>query len=127
MLFRSHPHEDKDCEWAAAAMGMVGLETALSVVQQTMVETGLLDWAGVADRMSVTPARIGRATGHGRPVSAGEPANLTLVDPAYRGAVDPAGFASRSRNTPYEGRELPGRVTHTFLRGRATVVDGKLA
>ncbi|SED78618.1 dihydroorotase [Streptomyces sp. TLI_105] len=122
-----HPHEDKDCEWAAAAMGMVGLETALSVVQQTMVETGLLDWAGVADRMSFAPARIGRAQGHGRPVSAGEPANLTLVDPAYRGVVDPADFASRSRNTPYEGRELPGRVTHTFLRGRATVVDGKLA
>ncbi|MET9955575.1 dihydroorotase [Streptomyces sp. NPDC006339] len=122
-----HPHEDKDCEWAAAAMGMVGLETALSVVQQTMVETGLLDWAGVADRMSFAPARIGQAKGHGRPVSAGEPANLTLVDPAYRGVVDPADFASRSRNTPYEGRELPGRVTHTFLRGRATLVDGKLA
>ncbi|MFD3335720.1 dihydroorotase [Streptomyces sp. NPDC058700] len=122
-----HPHEDKDCEWAAAAMGMVGLETALSVVQQTMVETGLLDWAGVADRMSFAPARIGGAKGHGRPVSAGEPANLTLVDPAYRGVVDPADFASRSRNTPYEGRELPGRVTHTILRGRATVVDGKLA
>ncbi|WP_156721473.1 dihydroorotase [Streptomyces apocyni] len=122
-----HPREDKDCEWAAAAMGMVGLETALSVVQHTMVDTGLLDWAGVAERMSANPAKIGRLNGHGRPVSAGEPANLTLVDPAYRGAVDPAGFASRSRNTPYEGRELPGRVTHTFLRGRATVVDGKLA
>ncbi|GLX38623.1 dihydroorotase [Streptomyces lavendulae] len=122
-----HPHEDKDCEWAAAAMGMVGLETALSVVQETMVETGLLDWAGVAERMSAAPARIGGLPGHGRPVSAGEPANLTLVDTSYRGPVDPARFASRSRNTPYEGRELPGRVTHTFLRGRATVVDGKLA
>ncbi|MGX1268748.1 dihydroorotase [Streptomyces phaeoluteigriseus] len=121
-----HPHEDKDCEWAAAAMGMVGLETALSVVQETMVETGLLDWAGVAQRMSFAPARIGRAQGHGRPVSAGEPANLTLVDTAYRGSVDPAGFASRSRNTPYAGRELPGRVTHTWLRGKATLVDGKL-
>ncbi|GHI84370.1 dihydroorotase [Streptomyces xanthophaeus] len=122
-----HPHEDKDCEWAAAAMGMVGLETALSVVQQTMVETGLLDWAGVAERMSFAPARIGGLDNHGRPVSAGEPANLTLVDTSYRGVVDPAHFASRSRNTPYEGRELPGRVTHTFLRGRATVVDGTLA
>ncbi|WP_030810606.1 dihydroorotase [Streptomyces sp. NRRL F-2799] len=121
-----HPHEDKDCEWAAAAMGMVGLETALSVVQETMVETGLLDWAEVADRMSFTPARIGKATGHGRPVAAGEPANLTLVDTAYRGQVDPARFASRSRNTPYEGRELPGRVTHTWLRGKATLMDGKL-
>ncbi|MFC9583138.1 dihydroorotase [Streptomyces yangpuensis] len=122
-----HPHEDKDCEWAAAAMGMVGLETALSVVQQTMVETGLIDWAGVAERMSFAPARIGGLENHGRPVSAGEPANLTLVDTSYRGVVDPAHFASRSRNTPYEGRELPGRVTHTFLRGRATVVDGTLA
>ncbi|MFD6027369.1 dihydroorotase [Streptomyces griseoluteus] len=121
-----HPQEDKDCEWAAAAMGMVGLETALSVVQETMVETGLLDWAAVADRMSFTPARIGGATGHGRPVAAGEPANLTLVDTAYRGQVDPARFASRSRNTPYEGRELPGRVTHTWLRGKATLMDGKL-
>ncbi|MDJ0345254.1 dihydroorotase [Streptomyces sp. H10-C2] len=122
-----HPHEDKDCEWAAAAMGMVGLETALSVVQHTMVDTGLLDWAGVADRMSARPAVIGRLAGHGRPIVAGEPANLTLVDPAYRGVVNPAGFASRSRNTPYEGRELPGRVIATFLRGKATVVDGKLA
>ena len=121
-----HPHEDKDCEWAAAAMGMVGLETALSVVQETMVDTGLINWAGVADRMSFKPAQIGQAKGHGRPVSAGEPANLTLVDTEYRGAVDPAGFASRSRNTPYGGRELPGRVTHTWLRGKATLVDGKL-
>ncbi|PWI42106.1 dihydroorotase [Streptomyces sp. ICBB 8177] len=121
-----HPHEDKDCEWGAAAMGMVGLETALSVVQHTMVDTGLLDWAGVADRMSLRPAAIGRLAGHGRPVAVGEPANLTLVDPAYRGVVNPAGFASRSRNTPYEGLELPGRVTATFLRGKATVMDGKL-
>lgn len=122
-----HPHEDKDCEWGAAAMGMVGLETALSVVQHTMVDTGLLDWAQVADRMSVRPAAIGRVEGHGRPVEAGEPANLTLIDSDYRGVVDPTNFSSRSRNTPYEGRELPGRVTHTFLRGRATVVDGKPA
>ncbi|SCK44106.1 dihydroorotase [Streptomyces sp. WMMB 322] len=122
-----HPHEDKDCEWGAAAMGMLGLETALSVLQHTMVETGLLDWAGIAERMSHRPAAIGRLSGQGRPVAAGEPANLLLIDPDYRGAVDPTGFASRSRNTPYEGRELPGRVTHTWLRGRATLVDGKLA
>lgn len=121
-----HPHEDKDCEWGAAAMGMVGLETALSVVQQTMVDTGLLTWAQVARRMSTRPAEIGRLAGQGRPVSPGEPANITLVDPAYRGQVDPVHFVSRSRNTPYEGRELPGRVTHTFLRGRATVMDGNL-
>ena len=121
-----HPHEDKDCEWAAAAMGMVGLETALSVVQQTMVETGLLDWAGVAERMSAAPARIGRLTDHGRPLEDGAPANVVLYDPAATHVVDAAETASLSRNTPYAGRELPGRVVATFLRGKATVLDGKL-
>jgi len=122
-----HPSEDKDCEWAAAAMGMVGLETALSVVQRTMVDTGLMTWADVAERMSFKPAAIGGLAGHGRPVSVDEPANLVLVDPAYRGKVNPDAFATRSRNTPYLGLELPGRVVATFLRGRATVLDGELA
>ena len=62
-------------------MGMVGLETAVGVVAAAMVDTGLLDWAGVADRMSVRPARIGRLGGQGRPLAVGEPANLVLVDP----------------------------------------------
>ncbi|GAB6985907.1 dihydroorotase [Nocardioides pyridinolyticus] len=123
-----HPHEDKDCEWAAAAFGMLGLETALSIVQQTMVDTGLLDWAAVAERMSYAPARIGRISDqHGRPVEAGEPANVVLYDPAARRTVDPVESASLSRNTPYAGMELPGRVVATFLRGKATVLDGKLA
>jgi len=121
-----HPSEDKDCEWAAAAMGMVGLETALSVVQRTMVDTGLMTWADVAERMSAKPAAIGGLAGHGRPVSVDEPANLVLLDPAYRGNVNPDAFATRSRNTPYLGLELPGRVVATFLRGRATVLDGEL-
>jgi dihydroorotase len=120
-----HAVEDKECEWAMARPGMLGLEQALSVVIATMVETGLLDWRGVADRMSVRPAAIGRLSGHGRPLAPGEPANLVLLDPAYRAAVDPAALASRSRNTPYAGRELPGRVVATFLRGQATVLDGK--
>ncbi|MEU7987760.1 dihydroorotase [Streptosporangium canum] len=122
-----HPVEDKETEWAAAAMGMIGLETALSVVQEAMVETGLLDWAGVAERMSAAPARIGRLEGHGQPIEVGAPANITLYDAAVRAEVDPAGYASRSRNTPYEGRTLPGRIVATFLRGRPTVLDGKLA
>jgi dihydroorotase len=121
-----HSHEDKDCEWSAAAMGMLGLETALSVVQEAMVETGLLDWAGVADRMSTRPARIGRLDDHGTPLEAGAPANLVLVDPAARREVDPFALASRSRNTPFAGRTLPGAVVATFLRGRPTVLDGKL-
>jgi dihydroorotase len=121
-----HPAEDKDCEWAVAAMGMTGLETALSVVQATMVETGLLDWAGVAHRMSRLPARIGRLDGHGRPLAVGEPANLTLVDPAARWTVDPAGMATTGPNSPFRGMQLPGRVIATFLRGRPTVLDEKL-
>jgi dihydroorotase len=122
-----HPHEDKDCEWQAAAFGMLGLETALSVVQQTMVDTGLLDWAGVAERMSHRPAQIGRLPGHGRPLEEGEPANLVLYDPLFTHVVDATELASLSRNTPYAGRELPGRVVATFLRGAATVLDGKPA
>jgi dihydroorotase len=121
-----HSLETKETEWAEASMGMVGLETALSVVHEAMVETGLLDWAGVADRMSYRPAQIGRLAGHGRPLEAGAPANITLYDPDVRAAVDPANFASKSRNTPYARLELPGRVIATFLRGRPTVLEGKL-
>ncbi len=121
-----HPFEDKDCEWAAAAFGMIGLETALSIVQTAMVDTGLLDWAGVADRMSAAPARIGRVGDHGRPLEEGAPANVVLYDPAVRRVVDASEMASLSHNTPYAGMELPGRVVATFLRGRATVLDGKL-
>jgi dihydroorotase len=121
-----HPHEDKDCEWQAAAFGMLGLETALSIVQHTMVDPGLVDWRGVAERMSVIPARIGRLEGHGRPIAEGEPANLVLYDASATRTIDPSEMASLSRNTPYAGLELPGRVVATFLRGRPTVLDGKL-
>lgn len=119
-----HTREDKDCEWAAAAFGMTGLETALSVVQQTMVDTGRLTWADVARVLSTAPARIGRVADHGRPIAVGEPANLVLVDPAARRTVDPATQATKSVNSPFRGRELPGCVVATFLRGRATVLDG---
>ncbi len=121
-----HPTEDKECEWAAAAMGMLGLETALSVVQAAMVDTGRLTWAEVADRMSVRPARIGRVSDQGQALETGSPANVVLVDPAATRAVEPADSASLSRNTPFRGMELPGAVVATFLHGRATVLDGKL-
>ncbi len=119
-----HSVEDKDCEWAAAAMGMTGLETAIGVVATSMIETGLLDWAGVADRMSRRPAQIGRLETQGRPIAVGEPANITLVDPKARYRVDRTAMVSRSRNTPYEGIELVGRPVMTFLRGHMTARDG---
>ncbi len=119
-----HAVEDKDCEWASAAFGMVGLETAVGVVAEAMVGTGLLDWAGVADRMSVRPARIGRLAGQGRPLSVGEPANVVLIDADAQVLVDPSVMVSRSRNTPYAGAVLPARPVATFLRGRLTARDG---
>jgi dihydroorotase len=122
-----HAREDKDCEWAAGAFGMLGLQTALSVVVETMVDTGRLTWRDVADRMSIAPARIGRVHDQGRPLEAGEPANVVLIDPSARWHVDPAALASRSRNTPFEGREMSGRVVATFLHGRPTVLNGALA
>jgi len=121
-----HPSEAKECEWAAAAMGMTGLETALSVVQETMVETGLMSWADVARVTSTAPAAIGQLADQGRPLEVGEPANLVLVDPAARWNVDPAAMATKGRNSPFAGMELPGRVVATFFHGHPTVLDGKL-
>jgi dihydroorotase len=122
-----HPVEDKETEWAVAAHGMTGLETALRVVQEAMVDTGLLGWAQVADRMSARPAAIGRLPGQGQPLASGSPANLVLYNPAGHEVVDPATHASRSRNSPFAGLALPGQVVATFLRGRPTVLDGKPA
>jgi dihydroorotase len=122
-----HPLEDKESEWAEARPGMLGLETALSVVAAAMIATGLLDWAGVARRMSSAPAAIGAVAHQGRDLAAGEAGNVVLLDPAARWTVDPAASASRSRNTPFAGRQLPARVVATFLRGRPTVLDGKIA
>jgi dihydroorotase len=122
-----HASHDKDHAFAEAAFGMLGLETAVGVVAASMVATGLLDWAGVADRMSLRPARIGRIANQGRPIAQGEPAHLTLVDPAGEWTVDPHRLASLSRNTPFAGRTLPARVVATFYGGRPTVLDGELA
>jgi dihydroorotase len=123
-----HAVEDKECEWAYARPGMLGLETALSIVVSVFQETAALDalgWNGIAERMSRVPARIAGLAEHGRDPAPGVPANLTLVDPSARWTVDPSELASRSRNTPYAGMTLPARVVATFLRGEPTVLDGK--
>ncbi|WP_189333357.1 dihydroorotase [Actinoplanes ianthinogenes] len=117
-----HAVQDKECEWSYARPGMLGLETALPIVLSVFGEK----WDLIADRMSIAPARIAGLTGHGGDLTqAGIPANLTLVDPKAHWVVDPGALASRSRNTPYAGMTLPGRIVATFLRGEATVLDGK--
>jgi dihydroorotase len=121
-----HPSEDKDCEWTAAAFGMTGLESALSVVYETMVQTGLMNWSAVADRMSVAPAQIGRVSTQGQPIEVGSPANLVIFDPRASQEVDAPKTVSASRNTPYAGRTLPGKVVATFYRGKPTVLNGEL-
>ena len=121
-----HAAQDKDCEWSAARPGMLGLQTALSVVVAAMVQPGLLDWRGVARVMSERPARIGAATDQGRPIAVGQPATLILVDPDATWTVRGAQLASLADNTPYEGMELPGRVVVSMLRGRVTTEDGKV-
>ncbi|PZM88822.1 MAG: dihydroorotase, partial [Actinobacteria bacterium] len=122
-----HAAEDKECEWAYARPGMLGLETALSVVLATgaLEVDGRPDWDLIAERMSRAPARIAGLSAHGRDPAPGVPANLTLVDPAARRTIDPTELASRSRNTPYAGMVLPGRIVATFLHGQPTVLDGK--
>ncbi|UAK30210.1 dihydroorotase [Nocardia asteroides] len=120
-----HAEQDKCCEFAAARPGMLGLETALSIIVRTMVEPGLLDWRGVARVMSERPAAIVGLDEHGRPLEVGEPANLTLVDPKASWTVRGTELASIANNTPFEAMTFPARVTATLLRGRVTARDGK--
>lgn len=119
-----HAEQDKCLEFGLARPGMLGLQTALSIVVAAMVVPGLLDWRGVARVMSETPARIGGLDDHGRPLDVGSPANLVVIDPDREWTVHGAELASLSANTPYEGITLPGVVTATVLRGRVTARDG---
>lgn len=121
-----HAEHEKCVEFAAARPGMLGLQTALSVVVQTMVAPGLLSWRDIARVMSESPACIARLPDQGRPLEVGEPANLTVVDPDATWTVTGADLASRSANTPFESMSLPATVTATLLRGKVTARDGKI-
>ncbi|CAN2200903.1 PyrC Dihydroorotase and related cyclic amidohydrolases [Candidatus Nanopelagicaceae bacterium] len=118
-----HPAETKECEWQEASFGMLGLETALSIVNKTMVETGLMNWATVADRMSYAPARIGLYENQGQELKVGAPAHMAVMDPTSLFTVDRDLVASRSRNTPFHGMELPGQIVATIFNG-AVVYEG---
>ena len=121
-----HPSEDKDCEWQAAAFGMVGLETALSVVVASMIETKLMNWATLIERMSTKPAQIAGYANQGKNLKIGSPANLFLVDPSAKWLVRRDRLNSKSKNTPFEGMELPAVITDVFHNGVQTIADSKV-
>jgi dihydroorotase len=121
-----HPLESKECEWQEAAFGMLGLETALSIVQKTMVDSGLMSWSQVAERMSHAPAAIGGYQEQGQKVAQGSFANLVVINPTKSWRVDRDLVLSNSSNTPYHGHDLPGFVEHTFFKGKHTVENGSV-
>jgi dihydroorotase len=121
-----HPSEDKDCEWTSAAFGMVGLETALSVVQLATVDTGHLSWTDVARVLSSAPAEIGRLGGYDRGIAVGAPANFTLYDPSLNRVFERDALRGKSVNSPYLALTLPGSIVATVHSGYATVLDGHL-
>jgi len=115
-----HTQEDKEKPFDSAPPGMLGLEYALAIV---LTEVGLPIEQALAV-LSWRPAAIARLTDeHGGPVAEGRPANLCVIDPTLEWTVDPADTASRSRNNPYAGRKLTGRVCHTVYRGEPVVID----
>lgn len=121
-----HPIEAKDCEWSAAAFGMLGLEIAASIAQEVLIESGKSNWQRLAEVLSENPARIAGDEQHGQNIEAGSVANLVLVDPKIRRRVI-AESGSKSKNSPYVGMELPGKIQHTIYRGFFTVRDGQLS
>jgi dihydroorotase len=121
-----HPLEAKECAWDEAANGMVGLESALSVVQAAMIDTGLIGWADVARVLSSKPAEIGLLSGYDSPFSVGSAANFTLYDPTTSRSFSTEQLRGKGVNSPYLGRTLPGRVVATVHNGYPTVLDGEL-
>ena len=121
-----HPIEAKDCEWSAAAFGMLGLETAASIAQDVLIGSGKSSWARLAEVLSINPAKIGGDIEQGQGLAVGAHANIALIDPSVKRKVV-ADSASKSKNSPYVGLELPGKVVHTIYRGYFTVRDGALA
>ena len=115
-----HPVESKECEWQNAAFGMVGLETAFPILYTTLISTGRISWTRAAEVMSTVPAAIAGYERHGRPISVGEPAHLTVIDPKGEFTVDRARLASKSKNTPFHGMKFQGTIVATVFNGHLT-------
>jgi dihydroorotase len=120
-----HPVEQKERPFEEAPAGMLGLETALALALTELVEPGVLSLVDALALLSWRPAVIAGLSDHGRPIAPGAVANLCVIDPAVSWEVDALRLASKSRNTPFAGRKLTGRVRHTILRGEPVVVDGE--
>ena len=122
-----HPAEDKDCEWQAAAFGMVGLETAFSVVVKTMIESKLMSWTDLADRMSVKPAQIAGYKQQGQVIAENAAANLILVDTASSWQVERNNLKSKSKNTPFDGMNLPAVISDVIYNGKLVLSNRMIA
>ena len=120
-----HTSDSKDCEWGQAAFGMVGLETAASVAQSTLIQTGIIDWVRFEQLLSTNPAQISGLARHGKSISAGNPANIAFINPEVQFKVSEVS-ESKSANNPYLGMELSGQIVHTLFEGLLTVKDAKI-
>lgn len=120
-----HAAELKDCEWSAAAFGMVGLETAASIAQLVLIDSKQSNWQRMAEVLSYAPAQIAGDADQGQRISVGNVANLTVIDANSRRMIS-ATTASKSSNNPFQGLELPGTVVHTIFKGRFTVRNSTL-
>ncbi|WGD36286.1 dihydroorotase [Lysinibacter sp. HNR] len=120
-----HPSETKDGEWDSAAFGMVGLESALSVVQTALVDTELITWSDVARVLSAAPARIGRLEGSGV-LREGAVADIVLHDPAVSSVFTISDLAGKSHNSPFLDMTLSGSVRYTVHNGYLTYEESRV-
>ena len=121
-----HPSESKECEWQEASFGMLGLESALAIANMVLVETGLLTWRGIAEKLSINPAAIAGYANHGSDLSVGKAANITIIDPKREWRVDRDLMQSRSKNTPYHGMQMRGVARDVIYRGSVVLRNGEV-
>jgi len=121
-----HPSESKECEWQEASFGMLGLESALAIANMVLVETGLLTWRGIAEKLSINPVAIAGYGDHGSDLSVGKAANITIIDPKSEWRVDRDLMQSRSKNTPYHGMQMRGVARDVIHRGSVVSRNGEV-
>lgn len=121
-----HPSETKECEWEAAAFGMVGLESAVPISIEALIQPGHISWATLERMLSQQPAAIGRYENHPKTLEVGAVADIALVDPNGNSEFDLERLYGRSTNSPYLGMTLPGRIHSTIRHGYLTYDAGEL-